>query len=909
MNPERLEQIDQIFQEALDLAPEQRANFLASACGDDLQLRAEVESLLTAHQNAGAFIEDSASDVAASLLKEQTQRLTQVGQYKIVKLLGAGGMGEVYMATDRLGRSVALKRLASHLDRDQQQVARFLQEAQSLLALNHPNIVTIYDIGEASGSYYIASELIEGESLRQRLASENLAVDAVLEIVIQVATALAAAHDKGIVHRDIKPDNVMIRRDGYVKVLDFGVAKLTTDFAEALNTDAPTRPKVETAEGLVIGTASYMSPEQARGLVVDGRTDIWSCGALLYEMLAGKAPFGGGTAAEVVAGILDREPAPLARYMIDPPTELQRIVNKTLVKNREERYQTIKDLLLDLKMLKQDLEFTAKLRRSSSIDVDPPSEGVKLQPSASGVSVVKITKEGETRTTPRASSAEYIVTEIRHHKRAAALLIGVLLLLASSGITYWLLINRSHNVVTNSASIDSIAVMPFENVTHDQNIEYLSDGITESLINSLSQLPHIKVIARNSVFSYKNKSPNLQQVAKQLSVQALLTGRVFMQGDTLDVRVELTDALNNTQLWGDHYTRKVADIFSVQDEIAQQVTDVLRLRLTSGQQEQVTKRYTDNPEAYRLYLQGRYYFNESSEGSLSRAVSFFDQAIKLDPRFALAYAARANASFTMGDYSLPMNEAMARARQDATTALGIDSTVSEAGLVLANIKFQYDWDFPAADEDFKQIFALDPNYAEGHHEYMYYFAMTGKPEQAVKEITIAQQLDPVNPIIVVDSMLPYFLSRRYDQSLVESRKALEMFPNFFLSHLAVGSGLVAKGDLPKGIEELEKAKALEANPIVIGNLGYAYAKAGRKDEARKLLAELKDESKARYVAAYYIAVIYAGLGEKDEAFSWLEKAYQDRSWWLVWLKVDPKVDGLRSDPRLPDLMHRVGFPQ
>jgi serine/threonine protein kinase/tetratricopeptide (TPR) repeat protein len=900
MNPERLEQIDRIFHSTLDLPPEQRPGFLASACGDDLRLRAEVESLIAAHQSAGTFIEDSASDVAASLLKNKPQ---QVGQYSIEKLLGAGGMGEVYLAKDRLGRRVAVKLLASHLHGDQQQVARFLQEAQTLLALNHPNIVTIYDIGETGESYYIASEFIEGESLRQRIGSDDLNLGAVLEIAMQVAMALAAAHEKGIVHRDIKPDNVMIRRDGYVKVLDFGVAKLTTDFA-AVNTEAPTQPKVETAEGIVIGTARYMSPEQARGVSVDARTDIWSCGVLLYEMLAGKAPFGGGTAAEIVVGILDREPAPLARYMTDPPAELQRIVNKTLVKDREHRYQTVRDLLLDLRALKQELEFTAKLKRSDQSSVGPVAE---QSPAGNNSSAVKVIAEPKPSTTARGSSAEYIATELKKHKRGVALLIGFLLL-ASVGLTCWLLIDRSHDTATN-ASIDSIAVMPFENVTHDENNDYLSDGITDSLINRLSQLPQVRVIPRNSVFSYKNQIPNLQQVAKQLSVKALLTGRVVMQGDTIDVRVELTNAASNTQLWGDHYTRKVADLFAVQDEIAQQVTNVLRVRLTRGQQEQVSKRYTENAEAWRLYLLGRYYLNQGTEKSNKRALSLFDEAINLDPRFAVAYAARANTFFSMGDISVPMNEAVAKARQNATTALNIDNTLSEARLVLANIKFQYDWNFSAADEDFKQLFVTDPNYAEGHHQYTYLFAMKGQPNLAVTEINLAQQLDPVNQNIVADMALPYFLSGDFDRAVETSRKTLEMYPNFWLPHMTLGCALFEKGDIVGGIAELEKARSLDVNPIVLGNLGYAYAKAGRKDEARKLMAQLTDESKARYVAAYYIAFIYVGLGEKDQAFSWFEKAYRDRSWWLVWLNVEPRMDQLRSDARFTELLHRIGFPQ
>jgi tetratricopeptide (TPR) repeat protein len=422
-------------------------------------------------------------------------------------------------------------------------------------------------------------------------------------------------------------------------------------------------------------------------------------------------------------------------------------------------------------------------------------------------------------------------------------------------------------------------------------------------------LPHIKVIARSSVFRYKNQTPDLQQVARQLNVQALLTGRVLAQGDTLGVSVELMDAQNNTQLWGQHYTRKAADILAVQDEIARQVTDTLRVRLTGGQQEQVTKRYTENTEAYRLYLQGRYYMNEGSEETLNRAIPFFDQAIALDPRYALAYSARGESFFEMGDLSLPMSEAKPKAKQDIAAALSIDDKLVEARTTLANIEFQYDWNFARAEEDFKQVIALNPNYAEAHHQYTYYLSMTGRPMEGVAEIKLAQQLDPVNPSINVDVCLPSYLARQFDQSIAQSRKAVEMFPNFFLAHMALGVALFEKGDISAGIEELEKAKAIEPTPLVIGNLGYAYAKSGRKDEARKLLADLKEQSKGRYVASYWIAMIYVGLEEKDEAFAWFEKAYQEHSWWLIWLKMDPKVDSLRSDSRFLDLMRRIGFPQ
>lgn len=910
MNRTRLEQIDQIFQAALELAPVSRAAFLDEACSADANLRLEVESLLSAHEHAGNFIEGSASDVAASLLKNNPRPPRHVGQYKIEGLLGTGGMGEVYLAIDKLGRRVALKLLPEQVPKDHQHVTRFLQEAQTLLALNHPNIVTIYDIGEADNTHYIASELIEGENLRRSLETRKLDLDTVLEILIQVATALSAAHEKGIVHRDIKPENVMIRTDGYVKVLDFGIAKLTEAFASPISTAAPTRPRVETAEGTVVGTAAYMSPEQARGTAVDARTDIWSCGVLLYEMLAGKAPFGGESAMDILARILEREPPPLSHYLPNQPADLQRIIDKALTKDREGRYQTIKEMLLDLKVLQRELVFAAKLERPS-----PSRTGRTLSSKGAadelsvGDSLPRPTARDELGATNKTamqpvSSVEHIVAGIKQHRRTV--IIGLLgLLVATVGIGYWWSIHRSSNVTT----IDSIAVMPFENVTHDQNTEYLSDGITESLINSLSQLPRIKVIARNSVFSYKNQTPNLQQVATQLNVQALLTGRVLMQGDTLDVRVELTDAQNNIQLWGDHFTRKVGDVFAVQDEIARQVTDTLRLRLTGPQQEQVTKRYTENAEAYRLYLQGRYVMNDFSEENLNRAITFFDRAIALDPRYALAYAARGECFFTLGDLSLQMSEAKQKAKQNVEAALRIDDRLVEARTIIANIKFQYDWDFTGAEEDFKQAIALNPNYAEAHHQYAWYLATTGRTMEGLAEMKLAQQLDPVNPSINVDVFLPYYLARQFDAAIAQSRKTLDTFPNFYIAHMTLGMALLEKGDYSRGIEELEKAQTLEPTPHLIGTLGYAYGKSGRKEEARKLAADLKELSKHRYVAPFWIGMIYVGLGEKDEAFAWFEKAYQERSWWLIFTKMEPMMDSLRSDSRFIDLLRRIGFPK
>ena len=836
---------------------------------------------------------------------------TRLGRYEIRSKIGAGGMGEVYLAEDtRLHRKVALKILPAEVAANKDRMRRFNQEATAAAALNHPNIAHIYEISEAGGVNFIAMEFIDGQTLRECIHSGQTELKKLLRYLQHVAEGLAKAHAAGIVHRDLKPDNIMITRDGHAKILDFGLAKLIEDrqagpIGKASSELATAILPQHSTPGMILGTVGYMSPEQAQGKTnqIDHRSDIFSFGCILYEAATGRKAFEGKDVLDSLHKIVHAPTPRIRDFNADAPDELQRLVRRCLTKDAEDRYQTIKDVAIELKELRRELE-------GAGIDrTVPPSTGSEATRS-SGAEATQSQTLGATGSTPpallsiRASSAEYVASAIKQHKLGAALVLAVLLL--AIGIGYWFFVHRSSNLTT----IDSIAVMPFENVTHDQKIEYLSDGVTESLINSLSQLPHIKVIARSSVFSYKNQTPNLQQVARQLNVQAVLTGRVLMQGDTLDVRVELTDAQNNTQLWGDHYTRKAADIFAVQDEIARQVTDALRVRLTGAQQEQVTKRYTENTEAYRLYLQGRYYLNQGSEEDLNRAIPLFDRAIALDSRYALAYAARGECFFNMGDITLPMSEAMPKAKHEAMAALSMDDKLVEARTTLANIEFQYDWNFARAEEDFKQVIALNPNYAEAHHQYgAYYLALTGKPMEGSAEMKVAQQLDPVNPGINVDLSLPYFLARQYDQSIAQAHKAVEMFPSFFLPHMALGGALVEKGDFSAGIEELEKAKTMEPTPLVIGQLGYAYAKSGRKDEARKLLTELKELAKRRYVASFWIAMIYVGLDEKDEAFAWLEKAYQERSWWLVWIKMDPKVDSLRSDPRFTDLMRRIGFPE
>jgi serine/threonine protein kinase/Tfp pilus assembly protein PilF len=825
----------------------------------------------------------------------------KLGRYEIRAKLGQGGMGEVYLAQDtKLDRNVAIKLLSPDIANDKNRMNRFVQEAKAASALNHPNIITIHEIDEADQGQFIATEFIDGETLRDHMRSKSLTVDQVVDVATQIASALSAAHSAGIVHRDIKPENVMLRRDGIVKVLDFGLAKLN-DQSSAIDSEAPTRGIINTEPGTVMGTVMYMSPEQARGLQVDERTDIFSLAVVIYEMLSGRLPFEGASTNEIVSSILsERGPQPLARYSTEVPAELERIVSKALRKNSDERYQTSKDMLLDLKTLKQELEFEKKVDRSS-LSRERSTETLAGASSSAQTQITDINRQEAD--TSAAAKTTGLTGAATRHKLVSALIVLVLALAIAAG--YWFVVGRHQ---TQTQRLSSIAVLPFENTTHDQNIEYLSDGVTESLINSLSRLPQLRVIARNSVFSYKNQNQNLQQVAQQLNVQAVLTGRVMMQGDMLDVRVELTDTSNNSQIWGDHYQRKAADIFAVQDEIAQQVTEKLSGRLTGAQRQDVTKRYTENVEAYDLYLKGRSFNNQVVGESLDRAIPLFDKAIALDPQFALAYAARAETYFNLGDLSLRMSDARLKAKQDAEKAVSIDPRLVEARTTLANLKFQYEWDFSGAEHDFKQAIALNANYAEAHHQYAWYLALIGKEAESFAEMTVAQQLDPMSPPINIDLTLPLFLSRRFDETVAMARSQMDMFPNFYLTHMVLGNALLLKGDHAGGIKEIEKAKELESTPHLKGVLAFHYARGGRKDDARKLLQDLQEQEKVRYVAPYWIAMIYVGLDEKDKAFEWFEKAYQERSWFLIFIKMDPLMDSVRSDPRYLSLIRRIGIP-
>ena len=805
-------------------------------------------------------------------------------------------MGEVYLAHDsRLRRQVAIKLLPVEFTENKDRLSRFDREAYAASSLNHPNILTIYEIGEEQGHHFIATEYVEGESLRQRLSRSPIELKETLAIVSQVADALAAAHDAGIVHRDIKPENVMLRGDGYVKVLDFGLAKLANESSKPeVTPEASTLTRVlKTDPGVVMGTASYMSPEQARASEVDARTDIWSLGVVLYEMVAGRLPFEGGTTTDVLATILHREPPSLLLYSGDVPGELERIVEKALTKKREERYQLARELSLDLKRLKQRVELDAELERT----ITPEAQLHRsVSPTASNP-VAASTAEAHVAHT--VSSAEYVVGEIKRHKLAALLIVAVIVLGLAGLVGYYKLSG------SRSSAITSIAVLPFTNAGGDANADYLSDGISESLIDKLSQLPGMKVIARSSAFKYKGKDVDPQEAANALGVEVILTGRVVQRGDQLQVRAELINARDKTQLWGEQFSRSIADVQAVQEEIARAVSEKLRVHLTGAQEQQLSKRATTNPEAYQLFLNGVYYRRKST-ASVPTAIDYFNKAVALDPNFGLAWAGIAEAYVFMSSTGeMDPNEGVPKAKLAVKKALELDDSLAEAHVSQALLTMN-DWDWSGADREFKRAFELNPNLAEAHLSYANLLSRFGRHEEAIAEVRRAQQIDPLDLRMRVGEPVALFFARRYDEALQKLDSLLKLAPDNESAVLFRAYTYDGAGRYNEAIEDYKKSVSLgDTTMSTQCYLGYALTQVGRKSEAQAIFEKLKTTKE--YVSPAELAVLYVGLGDKEGAIASLEKAYAAHDLQMQYLKIDPHYDSLRSDPRFAELIRKVGL--
>jgi serine/threonine-protein kinase len=692
-------------------------------------------------------------------------------------------------------------------------------------------------------------------------------------------------------------------------VLDFGIAKLIESFPDPrISQDATTVAAVNTEPGVIMGSPNYMSPEQARGLSVDARTDIFSFGVMLYEMITGARPFDGETASDIIVSVLDRQPPPMSRHAPAVPAKLEELVTRALAKDKQKRYQTVEEMRRVLKRQKQRLDFERGLDPSVAASPDDEmtlsADGPVAASGAAPSKAKKLSPDMKTPTyqmeTARATSdLSDATTQIKRLKSSLALSTGLLVLVLAA-IAYIAWDGRQQN-------ISSLAVLPFVNAGGDPAMEYLSDGITESLINNLSQSLNLKVMSRNSVFRYKGRDMDAKVVGRELGVQSILAGKLIERGGELNISVELVDARDNSQIWGKKYGIKMADIFAVQEEISKQIADKLRLELTGDEQRRMARRYTDNHEAYRLYLRGRFHWNKRTEEDLKKGIDYFNQAIALDPKYALPYAGLADCYALLGEYGkTPMRETLPKAKAAAMRAVEIDDTLAEAHTSLAAVS-EYEWNWPNAEREYQRAIELNPNYATAHHWYGVFLGHMGRYSEATGQIEQALELDPLSLIINTGLGRVLHNARRYDQAIEQLRKTIDMEESFGEAHFQLALAYEGRRMYPEALQEFERSRTLFQDPLMIAWVGRVHAVSGRRREAEAVLDQMIEEAGKQYVSPYLIAMIYAGLGEKDRAYEWLERMYEERSYYVTWLKVDPVFDPLRAEPRFQDLLRRIGL--
>ncbi len=792
--------------------------------------------------------------------EELTTGSTFAGRYQIIEELGRGGMGKVYKAHDtEIKEKVALKLLKPEIAADEKTIERFRNEIRLARKIVHKNVGRMYDLSKADGTYFITMEYVEGQDLRGLIRqSRQLTVGTTINIAKQVSEGLAEAHKLGVVHRDLKPCNIMIDKEGNVRIMDFGIARSLT-------------AKGITGAGVMIGTPEYMSPEQAEVKEVDQRSDIYSLGVILYEMVTGRMPFEGETPLGIAMKHKNEIPKDPRELNTQTPEDISRLILRCMEKDKEKRYQSADELRSELINIEKGIPTTEK--------VIPKRKPI--------------------------TSKEITVTFGLKKLFIPAL---VAIALAIIGVIIWQLIPQKR-VVSVAPSKPSIAVLPFVDLSPQKDQEYLCDGLAEELINALSNIKDLRIVARTSAFSFKGKELDIRDIGEKLSAETVLEGSVRKSGNRLRITVQLINVEDGYQVWSERYEQTIEDVFTIQDEITMAIVEKLKVKLLGGEKAKLMKRHTENVEAYNLYLKGRFYWNKRVEEEVKKGISYFQQAIEKDPAYAAAYAGLADCYNVLGFYSaLPSTEAFPRAKAAALKAMEIDDTLAEAHTSLAYARLYYDWDWSDAEKEFKRATELNPAYPTAHHWYAEYLAAMGRLNEAIAEKKKACQLDPLSMVINTTVGWMFYFARQYDQAIEQIKKALEINPNFVPAHFWLGQAFEQKGMFQEAIAEFQKAITLsKGSTYTVAALAHAYAVAGERVEAQKLLDQLKKLSRRRYVSSYDIAEVHIGLGNKNLAFEWFQKAFDERARALIFLKVEPRLDIVRADPRFIALLKKMNL--